>query len=250
VEGPIDAIAVTLAGNGRYAGVAPLGTALTDTQADHLRPYLGPGKPGAIVGTDADTAGNTAAERAYWLLTTRGDRPDRLTLPEGLDPADLLHQSGPSTLLDALDHPTDLASLLIDRRVDAYTDILRFAERRIAAARAVAPVIAALPIQAWPPIIENLAARLHLPAVTVGLIVFDAGQAQETSPLTTARQHSPAPPEPTTPASRNLPPTPSHQASSTTRRHRTASTSTTANHAAPPPSPSSRPTPPRPPHHR
>ncbi len=36
VEGPIDALAVTLAGDGRYVGVAPLGTALTDEQASQL----------------------------------------------------------------------------------------------------------------------------------------------------------------------------------------------------------------------
>ena len=36
VEGPMDAIAVTLAGGGRYIGVAPLGTSLTDEQASQL----------------------------------------------------------------------------------------------------------------------------------------------------------------------------------------------------------------------
>ena len=44
VEGPIDAIAVTLAGGGDYVGVAPLGTALTDTQVDKLAPHLGAGR--------------------------------------------------------------------------------------------------------------------------------------------------------------------------------------------------------------
>ncbi len=36
VEGPMDAIAVTLASRGRYIGVAPLGTSLTDEQAAQL----------------------------------------------------------------------------------------------------------------------------------------------------------------------------------------------------------------------
>ena len=39
VEGPLDAIAVTLAAAGTHVGVAPLGTAFTDTQADQLLPY-------------------------------------------------------------------------------------------------------------------------------------------------------------------------------------------------------------------
>jgi len=62
VEGPLDALAVTLAGDGRYVGVAPLGTAFTDTQADALRPYIStrprddgePGRAPIIVATDND----------------------------------------------------------------------------------------------------------------------------------------------------------------------------------------------------
>jgi DNA primase len=57
VEGPLDALAVTLAGDGRYVGIAPLGTAFTDAQADRLRPFIGGGRPGIIVATDADLAG-------------------------------------------------------------------------------------------------------------------------------------------------------------------------------------------------
>ena len=45
VEGPLDAIAVTLASAGRYLGVAPLGTSLTDEQAGYLGlPVEGPYK--------------------------------------------------------------------------------------------------------------------------------------------------------------------------------------------------------------
>lgn len=41
VEGPFDAIATTAAGQGRYAGVAPLGTALTETQASAIADRAG-----------------------------------------------------------------------------------------------------------------------------------------------------------------------------------------------------------------
>ena len=58
VEGPMDAIAVTLATDGKYLGVAPLGTSLTDEQAAQLR-LLGYRTP--IVATDADLAGRVAA---------------------------------------------------------------------------------------------------------------------------------------------------------------------------------------------
>jgi len=46
----VDAIAVTLAPEGRYVGVAPLGTALTDDQAAQLH-HLGHRQP--VVATDA-----------------------------------------------------------------------------------------------------------------------------------------------------------------------------------------------------
>jgi hypothetical protein len=65
VEGPIDAIAVTLASSGRYVGVAPLGTSLTEEQACQLAEI---GR-NPIVATDGDLAGRVAAERNFWILT-------------------------------------------------------------------------------------------------------------------------------------------------------------------------------------
>ena len=52
------AIAITLAAAGAAVGVAPLGAAFTDTQADQVRPYPPTGRPGIIVATDADAAGH------------------------------------------------------------------------------------------------------------------------------------------------------------------------------------------------
>jgi len=125
VEGALDAVAVTLAAAGDAVGVAPLGTAFTDSQADSLRPYL-PGqpadptgtqqttqaagqaahdphpRPGVVVGTDADHAGRTAAIAAYWKLVARGANPGHLTLPDGLDPAELLSTAGPQALRAAI----------------------------------------------------------------------------------------------------------------------------------------------------
>ena len=75
VEGPLDAWAVTAATGGTHFGVAPLGTSLTDPQADQLMAYIGEGRPGVVVATDPDAAGAAAAERAYWALTTRRDDP-------------------------------------------------------------------------------------------------------------------------------------------------------------------------------
>ena len=86
VEGPMDAIAVTLATGGEYVGVAALGTALTQEQARQLRRYTDT----PVVATDNDKAGQAAAERAYWILTDLGHDPLHAALPEGTDPADLV----------------------------------------------------------------------------------------------------------------------------------------------------------------
>ena len=96
VEGPIDAIAVTLAGGGRYIGVAPLGTSLTDEQASQLARQLARLGKNPIVATDADIAGRVAAERDFWILTTYRLDPRYALLPEGTDPADLLALNGPA----------------------------------------------------------------------------------------------------------------------------------------------------------
>jgi DNA primase len=94
VEGPMDAIAVTLASGGRYIGVAPLGTSLTDEQVGRLaRVGNNP-----IVATDADIAGRVAAERDFWLLTPNRLDPRYARLPEGCDPADMLALRGPDAL--------------------------------------------------------------------------------------------------------------------------------------------------------
>ena len=49
VEGPLDAIAVTVASRGRYAGVAPCGTALTADQVALLGGVCGSGRAGCRV---------------------------------------------------------------------------------------------------------------------------------------------------------------------------------------------------------
>lgn len=108
VEGPMDAIAVTLAGHGRFIGVAPLGTALTPEQTLLLRHH-----PETLIATDADTAGDRAADKAFWLLAAHRFEPSRVNLPEGTDPAQLLHDHGPDHLHAALISTTCQAETMI-----------------------------------------------------------------------------------------------------------------------------------------
>ncbi|MCC6497153.1 MAG: relaxase domain-containing protein [Propionibacteriaceae bacterium] len=113
VEGPMDAWATTLASGGRYLGVAPLGTTLTQTQTAQLAAMT----PAPIVATDADLAGRLAAERDYWLLTLHGVQPRHAQLPEGTDPATLLSGGRTGLLLRALDEAAPLANALISERL-------------------------------------------------------------------------------------------------------------------------------------
>ncbi|MCA0294150.1 MAG: relaxase domain-containing protein [Actinobacteria bacterium] len=109
VEGPMDAIAVTLATSGEYVGLAALGTALTRKQARQLRRHTDV----PIVATDNDKAGRAAAERDYWTLTDVGHDPLMAGLPEGTDPAELVTQDRSKELDAALRASTPLSHTLL-----------------------------------------------------------------------------------------------------------------------------------------
>ncbi|MCA0438390.1 MAG: toprim domain-containing protein [Austwickia sp.] len=117
VEGPMDAIAVTLAGQGRYVGLAQLGTALTEEQADQLA-QLG---RHPIVATDNDLAGQMAAHRDFWLLAQHGMDPAVASFPDGADPADLLTNQGAHTLVQTLQAARTLSEVLLTKRLANLT---------------------------------------------------------------------------------------------------------------------------------
>lgn len=127
VEGPMDAIAVTLATSGEYVGVAALGTALTREQARQLRRYTDL----PIVATDNDQAGQAAAQRDYWILTDLGHDPLHAKLPEGTDPAGLVADGRQTELSVAIRASIPLAKVMLDKalaepgRTDAIEDAVR-----------------------------------------------------------------------------------------------------------------------------
>ncbi len=102
VEGPLDAIAITLATHTTHIGVATLGTTLTDSHAHHLAAW--PATP--LIATDNDAPGQAAAARHYWTLTPYGIDPLSITLPPGHDPASTYTTHGPDHLTGLLTHPT------------------------------------------------------------------------------------------------------------------------------------------------
>ena len=198
VEGPVDALAVTLAGHGRHVGVSPLGTAFTDTQADQLKPHIGARRSGVLVATDADTAGWKAAQRAYWQLTARGDNPRHLAMTDGHDPASILQHHGAAALRTALDAATPLADQLIQRRVEAHPR--GHAEDRLAAIHSAAEIIGALPPDQWQRHIDTLHRHVDAVPAAAYLAVTDAGSAWTHDPHGQARRRITAIPDQPPPA--------------------------------------------------
>jgi DNA primase catalytic core len=155
VEGPMDAIAVTLASRGLYLGVAPLGTSLTEEQASQLaRLAVQP-----VVATDADPAGRMAAERAFWMLSCYRLDPLYARLLDGTDPADLLALRGPTALTKALAATQPLAERLLEERLANLPP----AEALLEAAR----VVAARPSRRWDQDSSAISFRLGVPMAQV-----------------------------------------------------------------------------------
>jgi DNA primase len=124
VEGPFDAIAVTIAGAGHLAGLAPCGTALTTGQAALLAKACNLGRAGAIAAFDDDPAGRKAAIRAYGILRPYTASLQSASLSER-DPAQILQEQGPQALRKTL---TATAEPLLGVVVDA--DVSRWEHRR------------------------------------------------------------------------------------------------------------------------
>nr|WP_300144448.1 MobF family relaxase [Propionicimonas sp.] len=154
VEGPMDAIAVTLGSGGTYTGLAPLGTSLTDQQARLLA-----GQPDVIIAPDADLAGHVAAERDFWQLAPYGVDPRRASFPEGTDPSDMLTTRGPRALADTLTSATPMADAMISERLTNLPITQAMDE--------ASQVAAARPPQHWDSDTDTIAGRLGVPAPTV-----------------------------------------------------------------------------------
>ncbi len=148
VEGPLDAIAVSIAAPGQYAGAAPCGTTLTADQVAALARTVPVRDRGIRVALDADTAGRNAAVRTYSLLSPVTGNLVAVTFPDGADPAETLEKCGRVPLRNTLTCSVrPLADVVVDARMDdwAHGRELRFAELQMGALRAAAGVIAAMP---------------------------------------------------------------------------------------------------------
>lgn len=169
-EGALDALAITLATEGTVTGVAPLGTAVTADHATLLNTVTGNGSIPVVVATDADTAGDKAADKAYTLLAEHDVRTARLNLPAGSDPAAHAVTVGADDLRARLANAQPLAHDIITRHGPA-TD---WVEDRLAATRYAAKTIAHLPPEQWQPALEHALDRLGVAPETMYRLTADA----------------------------------------------------------------------------
>lgn len=127
VEGPMDALAITLGSHGAAAGIAPMGTALTIDQIKLLRGHIDlvTARDHIAVATDSDPAGWTSARKAFWHLTAADLDPTHLELPDGLDPAKLFETEGADAIAAAIESRSPLGDAMVDhllRTAGHWTD--------------------------------------------------------------------------------------------------------------------------------
>jgi DNA primase len=112
VEGYMDVIALSEAGFAQT--VAPLGTALTESQLQLLWRLA----PVPVLCFDGDAAGRNAAFRAVETvlpLLTPGHSVSFAFLPDGLDPDELIRQHGATAFAEVLNKTRPLFDMLVER---------------------------------------------------------------------------------------------------------------------------------------
>jgi DNA primase catalytic core len=175
VEGPMDAIAVTIASKGSQLGLAPLGTSLSDEQAAQFHTL---GRT-PVIATDPDHAGRAAAERDYWLLTPYGVDPVFAQLPDGMDPADLVAVGAQDHLTEAIGGAQSLAMSLVDAILERGRD----ATTTLCALR----VVAAQPSRRWVAGVGEIAERSGVPAALLQSTLVPLVRAWSTDPRQAAQ---------------------------------------------------------------
>jgi len=174
VEGPLDALAVSLAGQERYVGVAPLGTSLTEGQAAELATVAQRHGVAPIVATDGDRAGQIGAQRGFWLMAQHALTPMTIALRPGSDPASMLEAGGTEDLRSALSAAELLAEALIRERLSRLSGL--------GAAREATHVLAAGASDTWRRGAAWIAKQTGIPEALVRRELAGAAQRWERDP--------------------------------------------------------------------
>ena len=161
--------------------MAPLGTSLTEEQAAQLAHHAHHHGVTPVVATDADLAGQIAAQRDYWLLTQHGLDPLAAALRPGSDPADVLALRGAPALRQVLDNSTPLADTLLAERLTNLAGIH--------AARQAVTILAADHPRTWDNGVAHVANRTGIPAQAVRRELAAAVHAWDADPRAVVSEH-------------------------------------------------------------
>jgi len=137
VEGNVDL--VRLSQEGLEETVAPLGTALTETQGRLLKRFVGL----AILCYDGDKAGRAATLKAIEVCLHIGLQARVVALPDGDDPDTFVGREGIEALRRLVDEATPAWTYLVDAII-AETDALRDPGGPIRAIDSIAPILSGI----------------------------------------------------------------------------------------------------------
>jgi DNA primase len=148
--------------------VATMGTALNARHVQQLRRFV----PRVVLVFDADAGGSTGVDRALQIFVSQNVDLAIATLPEGLDPCDLLAAQGPEPFRAALSQAVDALEFKLQQVLAAHE--AQGVEGRRRAVDAVLGVIALAPEMVGPEsaikqqlILSRIAQRLALQEKTV-----------------------------------------------------------------------------------
>jgi DNA primase len=176
VEGYTDVMACHLAGI--TTAVATCGTAFGDEHIRILNRMLSAEKdtPAEVIFTfDPDAAGQKAAMRAFNDSHKFSAQTFVAVGPDGLDPCDLRSQKGDDAVRLMIENKKPLFEFAIKQKIGKFD--LATIEGRVGAARAAAPVVAAIRDSAMrPAYIRELAGWVNLDGNEVAALVDAAGK--------------------------------------------------------------------------
>lgn len=173
VEGYTDVMACHLAGI--TTAVATCGTAFGEEHIRVLNRMLNSdGPPAEVIFTfDPDAAGQKAAMRAYEDSHKFQAHTFVAIGPDGLDPSDLRQQQGDEAVVQMIKARRPLFEFAIRQKLGQFD--LNSLEGRVSAARAAAPVVAAIRDEALrPAYTRELAGWVSLPTEDVARIVSES----------------------------------------------------------------------------
>ena len=197
VEGYTDVMACHLAGI--TTAVATCGTAFGDDHIRILNRMLSAEKdtPAEVIFTfDPDSAGQKAAMRAFSDSHKFSAQTFVAVGPEGLDPCDLRSEKGDEAIRLMIENKKPLFEFAIKQKLSKFD--LATIEGRVGAARAAAPVVAAIRDSAMrPAYIRELAGWVNLDGNEVAALVDAAGKESRSDAVKDLRRDSPAEPSET-----------------------------------------------------